>query len=1644
MSMMNYVVCLGLLVLPSVGNAADLYVSPAGNDAGVGTRDRPFASLAAARDAARKLAGEERVTVHVADGHYYFPETLVFTAADSGTAEHPVVYRAENEGGAVLSGGMRLKLEWRPYRSGIYSAKTPDGLVIDQLFIGGTNQRMARYPNYDASKKAEPYQGFAADAFARERSANWADPAGGYIHAMHRAGWGGYHYLITGKGDDGGVTYEGGWQNNRRMGMHKQHRMVENIFEELDVAGEWFHNAKTSTLYYKPEPGVELSKVKVEVVRLRHLVEFQGSEKAPVKFITLQGFTVRHAARTFMDCKEQLLRSDWAIYRGGAFVLTGTEDVSLVDCEFDQVGGNAVFVNNYNRRVLVKGCHIHDTGASGVCFVGDPDAVRNPLFEYGQKNDLATIDRTPGPKTNNYPAQSTVEDCLIHGIGRVERQPAGVQIEMAAEITVRDCSVYDTARAGINIGDGAWGGHLIERCDVFDTVLETHDHGSFNSWGRDRYWRHDHLTTSQKAVDAEPSLPFLDAMKTTVIRDSRWRCEHGWDIDLDDGSSNYDIYNNLMLCGGLKLREGFRRRVWNNVVVNNGLSSHVWFQNSSDQVTANIMARASGPYIQKDVTVDGLVDRNFYYDTDKSNLERNAEKFGWDRNSKSGDALFVDPDNGDFSVREGSPALDVGFRNFPMDQFGVKKPSLKAVAARPAFLPKSPRPAAPAKEPAVLPLAKVWLGATLQDLKGDEFSAFGVSTEDGGVVVADIPKASVAAKCGLQEGDLIQGIETTAVSGTNQLFRVLARSKPGSLKLKIVRNQQTLELSVEPESTMVFETGNAPGDFRNLPVPRVSNRSVTTNRDTSNDPLTILTDGRLSSGFGPVFGNGIDNGAYRMDLGGVMPVMAITSWSFRQGNARIRQQLTLYGSDSATDPGWDLSKFTPLGTIQSCDNDGNYLAASLRAVNSNTLGNFRWIVWSVSPVSDSGGGENTAFQELAVETVGAAEQIPVRSAEAGANSPTRSNELPAVRGQFVRIELPGEKRVLSLAEVSVFEKQVNVALKKKATQSTVAFSGAPTRTVDGNPDGDYRNGSVSHTESDGTDPWWEVNLGRTTDVEQVLIYNRTDSHGERLEGFTLKVLDAERKVVFSRESLPQSAVVSFLRTGVKSAPVARPVPVAARSKTNVTGSAHLFILAGQSNMVGLDPNVSFTPAVTRAFGSESVIVVKDAHNSQSISRWVKGWKSAQGQSRTGSGDLYNRMLSRVNDAVGGRDLETVTLVWMQGEADAAGNQVPVYKASLDGLLGQLRQDLKRDDIRCVLGRLSDYSLDTGKHPQWQAMRDLQVAYAKASPLRDWVDTDDLNNRTDPQTGKPKNDVHYTKDGYRVFGERLARKAIGLIPRPAFPGVKTDFRGYDRYDRIRTTAGHFSVICPKVPAPGKPWLWRSLFWEAIRKVSDADLKLVDEGYYVVLAHGDVAGHPSGNANIDAAYQLLTTEYGFSKKCANMSSMSRGTLSLFRWASANPEKVDSIYVDNGVCNVLSWPAGKLVPGSGSMASGAPSSWADFKRKFGYATDAEAIKTKESPIDQLEPLAKAGVPILMVCGNKDTAVPYEENDAIMEQRYRALGGSINVIVEDKGHSHGMNDPTPVLEFIRKHSSAELRLRDTTRNQSKPIINRTTLSCR
>ena len=256
-----------------------------------------------------------------------------------------MVFQAWHDERPVISGGVRLeKLDWQPYRDGIFQSKVSDDLQTEEIFVNGERQILARYPNYNTN--AQYFDGYAADVLSTNRVARWADPAGGYFHAMHPSLWGDFTWRITGKNDQGGVTMEGGWQNNRGAAAHRTIRFVENIFEELDAPGEWFLNTKTHVLYFYPPAGLDLKNAVVEATRLRCLVEFRGSEAQPVRYVTLRGLTFRQAARTVMDTKEPLVRSDWAIYRGGAVFFTGAEDCALEDCFLDQVGGNAIFVNN--------------------------------------------------------------------------------------------------------------------------------------------------------------------------------------------------------------------------------------------------------------------------------------------------------------------------------------------------------------------------------------------------------------------------------------------------------------------------------------------------------------------------------------------------------------------------------------------------------------------------------------------------------------------------------------------------------------------------------------------------------------------------------------------------------------------------------------------------------------------------------------------------------------------------------------------------------------------------------------------------------------------------------------------------------------------------------------------------------------------------------------------------------------------------------------------------------------------------------------------------------------------------------------------------------------------------------------------------
>jgi hypothetical protein len=120
-------------------------------------------------------------------------------------------------------------------------------------------------------------------------------------------------------------------------------------------------------------------------------------------------------------------------------------------------------------------------------------------------------------------------------------------------------------------------------------------------------------------------------------------------------------------------------------------------------------------------------------------------------------------------------------------------------------------------------------------------------------------------------------------------------------------------------------------------------------------------------------------------------------------------------------------------------------------------------------------------------------------------------------GRFVRIEIPGKEKILSLAEVQVFQSTTNVALQGVATQSSTAFDGVAKRAIDGKTDGHYDAGSTTHTEV-SDNPWWEVDLKTARPIDRIVVWNRTDpGTEERLSNFRVILLNDQRQPIWQEQ-----------------------------------------------------------------------------------------------------------------------------------------------------------------------------------------------------------------------------------------------------------------------------------------------------------------------------------------------------------------------------------------------------------------------------------------------------------------------------------------------------------------------------------------------
>ena len=254
---------------------------------------------------------------------------------------------------------------------------------------------------------------------------------------------------------------------------------------------------------------------------------------------------------------------------------------------------------------------------------------------------------------------------------------------------------------------------------------------------------------------------------------------------------------------------------------------------------------------------------------------------------------------------------------------------------------------------------------------------------------------------------------------------------------------------------------------------------------------------------------------------------------------------------------------------------------------------------------------------------------------------------------------------------------------------------------------------------------------------------------------------------------------------------------------------------------------------------------------------------------------------------------------------------------------------------------------------------------------------------------------------------LAVFASAFLSAQEYPGEKSTWEGCDRYD-FKVEGRDALVVIPKEAAPGNPWIWRPAFFGAFPSVDQALLK---EGWH--LAYYDVThlyGSPRAVELSKKFYDFTVKEFGLSEKMV-VEGFSRGGYMAFAWADKYPETVSALYVDAPVCDITSWPGRHQ-----------PEFWNGFLVEWGVKDEDVDSNFTGNAINHLPRMAKAGIPIISVCGGKDEGVPYDENMHKVRDAYQAMGGVVEVIVKpDCGHHpHSLEDPTPVVDFIKAHTDS------------------------
>ena len=646
-----------------------LFVAPSGSDNGPGTELQPLYSLKGARDRIREMkkvqAFNDTIFVILKPGNYALTSTFQLGYEDSGSAEAPIIYQAENPDQTTISGGIELT-GFVETDQGLWVAEIPEvsywNWRFDQLFVNGKRATRAKSPNngYFLIKDIEEevwVQGTGRNPERAQQIVTANDDAASILASLSESEAQNvimtvyHHWNITKRYIDKFDTehntiYTSGqgmkpwnpWKPGKRF-------ILENYRAALDTPGEWFLD-DDGTLYYKPFPGekIENSTFYAPVIEQLVRIDGQPAQNKFVQHVAFEGLHFQYAAYNLPKSGFEPYQA--AISIDAAIEINGAKYIKFNDCHLEHTGGYGIWLNQGVSSCEIKHSLLQDLGAGGIR-IGE-----------------LTIREEASLQTHS----NVVDNNIIQSGGFDFAPGVGVLIGQSADNEITHNDIGDFRYTGVSVG-WVWGyNHSPAKRNKINF-----NHIHHIGWG---------VLSDMSGVYT------LGKSEGTEVSNNHIHHIYaydygGWGLYTDEGSSNIIMENNLVhhtKTGGFHQHYGRENTIRNNIFAFSKMyqlqatrvEDHQSFSFSNNIVLFDEGVLFQGPWTKMNVEID----QNLYWkltgDVDfiGGNLQ-SWQKHGYDQHSVLANPDFINAQSGNFNFKKLKTVKKIKFEPFDYTEYGV-------------------------------------------------------------------------------------------------------------------------------------------------------------------------------------------------------------------------------------------------------------------------------------------------------------------------------------------------------------------------------------------------------------------------------------------------------------------------------------------------------------------------------------------------------------------------------------------------------------------------------------------------------------------------------------------------------------------------------------------------------------------------------------------------------------------------------------------------------------------------------------------------------------------------------------------------------------------------------------------------------------